>query len=168
MEALADQLRDALGSAYQLGPVLGQGGMAVVFRATDRRLRREVAVKVLPPQLGYSPNLHARFVREAQTAAQLSHPNIVQIYDVGEQAELVWFIMALVEGETVRAKVEREGAQPISVVRRVLQEVAQALAYSHARGVVHRDIKPDNILIESASGRPMVTDFGIAKAIQCG
>lgn len=166
MEALADQLREALGSAYQLGPVLGQGGMAVVFRATDRRLRREVAVKVLPPQLGYSPNLHARFVREAQTAAQLSHPNIVQIYDVGEQAELVWFIMALVEGETVRAKVEREGALPISVVRRVLQEVAQALAYSHARGVVHRDIKPDNILIESASGRPMVTDFGIAKAIQ--
>ncbi len=166
MEALADRLAEALGSAYQLGPLLGQGGMAVVFRATDRRLRREVAVKVLPPQLGYSPNLHARFVREAQTAAQLSHPNIVQIYDVGEQAELVWFIMALVEGETVRAKVEREGAQPISVVRRVLQEVAQALAYSHARGVVHRDIKPDNILIESASGRPMVTDFGIAKAIQ--
>ncbi|MCH7875622.1 MAG: protein kinase [Gemmatimonadetes bacterium] len=168
MEALADRLREALGSAYQLGPVLGQGGMAVVFRATDRRLRREVAVKVLPPQLGYSPNLHARFVREAQMAAQLSHPNIVQIYDVGEQAELAWFIMALVEGETVRAKVEREGAQPISVVRRVLQEVAQALAYSHARGVVHRDIKPDNILIESASGQPMVTDFGIAKAIQAG
>ena len=165
MDALANRLRKALGSSYELGPVLGRGGMAVVFRATDRRLRREVAIKVLPPELGYSPDLRTRFVREAQTAAQLSHPNIVQIFDVGESDELVWFVMALVEGETVRAKVEREGPQPISLVRKVLEEVAQALAYSHARGVVHRDIKPDNILIESVSRRAMVTDFGIAKAL---
>lgn len=140
--------------------------MGAVYRATDRRLRREVAIKVLPPELGYSEDLRARFVREAQMAAQLSHPNIVPIYDVGDRDDLVWFIMALVEGESVRAKVGREGQQPITVVRRVLQEVAQALAYAHAKGVIHRDIKPDNILIDRGSGRAMVTDFGIAKALE--
>jgi hypothetical protein len=142
--------------------------MAEVYRATDRRLRREVAIKVLPPQLGYSPDLRARFGREAQTAAGLSHPNIVSIYDVGDRDDLVWFVMALVEGESLRAKVEREGPQPIGVVRRVLQQVAQALAYAHARGIVHRDIKPDNILLDAATGRAMVTDFGIAKTLAGG
>lgn len=159
------RLGAALGGNYQLGPELGRGGMAVVYRATDRRLRREVAVKVLPPELGYSSDLRTRFVREAQTAAQLSHPNIVPIYDVGEQDGLVWFIMALVEGESVRAKVEREGPQPLSVVRRVLEQAGQALAYAHAKGVIHRDVKPDNIMIERGSGRALMTDFGIAKAL---
>lgn len=164
-DPLATRLALALGPAYEVGSLLGRGGMGAVYRATDRRLRREVAIKVLPPELGYSADLRARFVREAQMAAQLSHPNIVPIYDVGERVELVWFVMAFVEGESVRAKVEREGPQPISVVRRVLQEVAQALAYAHAKGVIHRDIKPDNIMLDRGSGRAMVTDFGIAKAL---
>ncbi len=161
---LANRLTKALGSAYELGPTLGRGGMGAVYRATDRRLRRAVAVKVLPPELGYAPDLRTRFVHEAQVAAQLSHPNIVPIYDVGEQGDLVWFTMALVEGESLRAKVEREGPQPMRVVRRVLEQVGQALAYAHAKGVVHRDVKPDNILIET-TGRALVTDFGIAKAL---
>ena len=164
MDVLAKRLTKALGSAYELGPVVGRGGMGAVYRATDRRLRREVAVKVLPPELGYAPDLRTRFVHEAQMAAQLSHPNIVPIYDVGEQGDLVWFIMALVDGETLRAKVEREGPQPMGVVRRVLEQVGQALAYAHAKGVVHRDIKPDNILIETTE-RALVMDFGIAKAL---
>jgi hypothetical protein len=168
MDALVDRLKMALGTAYELGAELGRGGMGAVYRATDRRLRREVAIKILPPELGFSADYRARFVREAQLAAGLSHPNIVPIYDVGEKDDLTWFVMGFVDGESVRGKVEREGPQPISVVRRVLQEVSQALAYAHARGVVHRDIKPDNILLDRGSGRPLVTDFGIAKATEGG
>ncbi|MDP3774427.1 MAG: serine/threonine-protein kinase [Gemmatimonadales bacterium] len=163
--SLRDRLRSALGPSYQLGLELGRGGMGVVIRATDLRLRREVAIKVLPPELAWRADLRTRLVREAQLAAGLSHPNIVPIYDVGETEELVWLIMAFVEGETVGDKVAREGPQPLSVVRRVLQNVAWALAYAHARGVLHRDIKPDNIMLEAATGRPVVTDFGIAKAL---
>ncbi|MEK6767743.1 MAG: serine/threonine-protein kinase [Gemmatimonadota bacterium] len=163
--SLRDRLRSALGPSYQLGLELGRGGMGVVLRATDLRLRREVAIKVLPPELAWRADLRTRLVREAQLAAGLSHPNIVPIYDVGETEELVWLIMAFVEGETVGDKVAREGPQPLSVVRRVLQNVAWALAYAHARGVLHRDIKPDNIMLEAATGRPVVTDFGIAKAL---
>ncbi|HEY2825143.1 MAG TPA: serine/threonine-protein kinase [Gemmatimonadales bacterium] len=165
MDALVDRLKMALGTAYELGAELGRGGMGAVYRATDLRLRRDVAIKVLPPELGLSADYRARFVREAQLAAGLSHPNIVPIYDVGEREPITWFVMAMVDGESLRAKVEREGPQPLSVVRRVLQETAQALAYAHARGVVHRDIKPDNILLDRGSGRPLVTDFGIAKAL---
>lgn len=162
MDLLAQKLQAALGSEYEITGLLGRGGMGAVYRATDRRLRREVAIKVLPPALGYSEEARARFVREARIAAGLSHPNIVSIHDVGEADELVWFVMALVEGESLAARVEREGALPISLVRRVLEEVAQALGYAHARGVVHRDIKPDNVLLDRATGRAMVTDFGIA------
>jgi hypothetical protein len=167
-DPLTTRLAAALGSSYEVTSLLGRGGMGAVYRATDRRLRREVAIKVLPPELGYSEELRVRFVREAQMVAQLSHPNIVPIYDVGECDELVWFVMAFIDGESVRAKVEREGPQPVSLVRRVLQEVAQALAYAHAKGVIHRDIKPDNILLDHGSGRALVTDFGIAKALSGG
>ena len=164
MDSLALQLQQVLGGAYEVTGLLGRGGMGVVYRATDRRLRREVAIKVLPPALGYSAELRERFVREARIAAGLSHPNIVSIHDVGESGDLVWFVMTLVDGESLRARVERVGPLPIGMVRRVLVEVAQALGYAHARGVVHRDIKPDNILLERAGGRAMVTDFGIARA----
>jgi serine/threonine protein kinase/tetrahydromethanopterin S-methyltransferase subunit F len=162
VDPLASQLQTALGPAYEITTLLGRGGMGAVYRATDRRLRREVAIKVLPPALGYSEERRARFVREARIAAGLSHPNIVSIHDVGESGDLVWFVMALVEGESLTARVERDGPLPIGQVRRVLQEVAQALGYAHARGVVHRDVKPDNILLDRATGRAMVTDFGIA------
>ena len=164
-DPIATRLAAALGPSYEVAAQLGRGGMGVVYRATDRRLRRDVAIKVLPPELGYSEALRARFVREAQMAAQLSHPHIVPIYDVGERDDLVWFVMAFIDGESVRSKVQREGPLAVSVVRRVLQEVAQALAYAHAKGVIHRDIKPDNIMLDRGSGRALVMDFGIAKAL---
>jgi serine/threonine-protein kinase len=140
--------------------------MAVVYRATDLRLHRPVAIKVLPPDLAFNPDVRTRFIREAQTAAQLSHPNIVPIYSVEDKGgeSLVYFVMAFIEGESLGVRIKREGAWPIAQSVRVLRDVADALAYAHARGVVHRDIKPDNILIDRASGRPLVTDFGIARA----
>src|SRR5215216_4347180 len=140
--------------------------MAVVYRATDLRLNRTVAIKVLPPDVAFNSDVRTRFIREAQTAAQLSHPNIVPIYSVDEKdhGSVVYFVMAFVDGESLGARLAREGAWPVDRTVRVLRDVADALAYAHERGVVHRDIKPDNILIDRASGRPMVTDFGIARA----
>jgi hypothetical protein len=142
--------------------------MSVVFRARDRRLNRLVAIKVLPPELAYDPAIRARFTREAQTAAQLAHAHIVPIYDVGEKDGVAHFVMALVTGGNLAELLAREPRQPIEEARRILREIADALAYAHTRGVIHRDIKPDNILLDAASGRVMVTDFGIARAIEAG
>jgi|GEM_PF-1374285 len=160
---IRDRLARALGDQYELGPEIGRGGMGVVFRAVDTRLQRNAAIKVLPPELSYRDDLRERFTREAQLAGGLSHPNIVPIYDVGEGEGLVWYEMAFVDGESVRARVERDGPLTESQTRRIIREVAWALGYAHARGIVHRDIKPDNILLESGTGRSLVTDFGIAK-----
>lgn len=160
---LDQRLRHALGADYELGPQIGQGGMGVVFRAMDLRLKREVAIKVLPPEVTYRADLRKRFVREAQLAASLSHPHIVPIYDVGQRHGLAWFVMALIHGESVRDMVRRGGPQPVHVTARVMRETAWALSYAHARGVIHRDIKPDNIMIDRASGRAIVMDFGLAK-----
>jgi serine/threonine-protein kinase len=165
-DELTGRLAKALGSAYALGPEIGRGGMGVVYRATDTRLRRDVAIKVLPPDLSYRRELRERFVREAQLAGGLNHPNIVPIYDVGEGEGLVWYVMAFVEGESVRMRVEREGPFTAAQTRRIIREVAWALGYAHARGIIHRDIKPDNILLERGTGRAIVTDFGIAKIVE--
>ncbi len=164
---LRDRVVGAVGASYLIEGEVGRGGMAVVYRATDTRLHRTVAIKVLPPDLAFNADVRTRFIREAQTAAQLNHPNIVPIYSVDEKDggdALVYFVMGFIDGESVGARLAREGAWPIDDTVRVLRDVADALAYAHARGVVHRDIKPDNILIDRASGRPMVTDFGIARA----
>jgi serine/threonine-protein kinase len=142
--------------------------MGIVYRAKDRRLKRLVAIKLLPPELAFRSEIKTRFLREAETAAQLSHSNIVPIYSVDERDGLVYFVMALVEGPTLAKKMYEDGQLPVDDVRRVLREVADALAYAHGRGVIHRDIKPDNILLDKESGRAMVTDFGIARAIQEG
>ena len=142
--------------------------MSVVFRARDRRLNRLVAIKVLPPELAYDPAIRTRFTREAQTSAQLSHAHIVPIYDVGEKDGIAHFVMALVTGGNLAELLAREPRQPIEESRRILREIADALAYAHTRGVIHRDIKPDNILLDAATGRAMVTDFGIARAIEAG
>jgi serine/threonine protein kinase len=158
----------ALATNYELDNELGRGGMGIVYRAKDRRLKRLVAIKLLPPELAFRSEIKTRFLREAETAAQLSHPNIVPIYSVDERDGLVYFVMALVEGPTLAKKMYEDGQLPIDEVRRVLREVADALAYAHGRGVIHRDIKPDNILLDKESGRAMVTDFGIARAIQEG
>jgi Serine/threonine protein kinase len=163
--ALAER---ALTTHYELDRELGRGGMGIVYRATDRRLKRVVAIKLLPPELGFRGDIRSRFLREAQTAAQLSHPNIVPIYSVDEREGLVYFVMACVDGPTLALREHDEGQLPVEMTRRLLHEVADALAYAHARGVVHRDIKPDNILIDRESGRAMVTDFGIARAVQGG
>ncbi len=142
--------------------------MGVVYRAKDRRLKRTVAIKVLPPELAFRSEIKTRFLREAETAAQLNHPNIVDIYAVDEAEGLVFFVMAYITGDNLAKRLHDHGALSVDETRRTLRDVADALAYAHERGVVHRDIKPDNILIDSGSGRPMVTDFGIARAVSEG
>src|SRR3954469_18772447 len=153
---------------YELDQEIGRGGMGVVYRAKDRRLKRTVAIKVLPPELAFRSEIKTRFLREAETAAQLNHPNIVDIYAVDEAEGLVFFVMAYITGDNLAKRLHDHGALSIDETRRTLRDVADALAYAHERGVVHRDIKPDNIIIDQGSGRPMVTDFGIARAISEG
>src|SRR5437773_8517998 len=154
-----------LSDHYELDSEIGRGGMGIVYRARDRRLKRTVAIKVLPPELAFRSEIKTRFLREAETAAQLNHPNIVPIYTVDEAQGLVFFEMAFVSGENLAKRLHDRGVLPVNEVRRLLRDVADALAYAHERGVVHRDIKPDNILVDAETGRPMVTDFGIARAV---
>src|SRR6266571_4206538 len=165
-KALATRLSQALGSSYTLEGEIGRGGMGVVFNARDERLKRQVAIKVLPPELAFREEIRLRFVREAETAARLSHPHIVPIHSVGESPDgLVYFVMAYVDGESLGAKLKRRGRLPPDEARRIMQETADALGAAHAFGIIHRDVKPDNILLEGSRGRVVVTDFGIAKAL---
>ncbi|HEU5186423.1 MAG TPA: serine/threonine-protein kinase, partial [Gemmatimonadaceae bacterium] len=165
-----DQLKDrvivAIGTHYDIGDVIGSGAMGVVYRATDLRLRRTVAIKVLPPDLAFRPETRERFLREAEMAAKLSHPNIVPIYSVDETGGIAYFVMGYVEGDSLGEHLEQQPRPPFEVVRRVLKDVADALDYAHRHGVVHRDIKPDNIILDRHGGRPVVTDFGIARAAE--
>ena len=142
--------------------------MGVVYRARDKRLKRHIAIKVLPPELAFQSAIKTRFLREAETAAQLSHPHIVPIYSVDELEGLVFFVMAYVSGDNLAKRLHEQGTLSTEEVRRITREVADALAYAHERGVVHRDIKPDNILLDASTGRTMVTDFGIARAASEG
>src|SRR4029078_5315221 len=167
-DPLRARITAALGAQYRIDDEIGRGGMSIVYRAQDLRLNRHVAVKVLPPDLALDQAVRSRFRREAQTSAQLSHPHIVPIYDVGEADGVVYFVMALVTGGNLGTHLELRPLRAIEEVRRVLSEVADALAYAHLRGVIHRDIKADNILLESEGGRCMVTDFGIARAMEGG
>jgi predicted Ser/Thr protein kinase len=155
-------LQSALAGEYSLERELGRGGMGIVYLARDVQLDRDVAIKVLPTHLARQPESRGRFVREARTAAGLSHPHIVPIHRVGEAGGFVFFVMSYVAGETLGERLRREGPLPPAEAMRVLREVAWALAYAHGRGIVHRDVKPDNILLEAATGRALVTDFGIA------
>src|SRR2546427_829140 len=165
-KSLTARLIQALGKSYTVEGEIGRGGMGVVFNARDERLKREVAVKVLPPELAFREEIRLRFLREAETAARLSHPHIVPIHSVGEGPDgLVYFVMAYVDGESVAAKLERGGSLPAEESRRIMQETADALGAAHALGIIHRDVKPDNILLEGSRGGVVVTDFGIAKAL---
>ncbi|MEP6992205.1 MAG: serine/threonine-protein kinase [bacterium] len=170
--AADDELRAhverALTAHYELDCEIGRGGMGIVYRARDRRLKRQVAIKLLPPELAFRSEIKSRFLREAETAAQLSHPNIVPIYTVDEQAGLVFFVMAYISGDNLAKRLHERGVLTTDETRKILRDVADALAYAHECGVVHRDIKPDNILLDAATGRPMVTDFGIARAMDSG
>jgi eukaryotic-like serine/threonine-protein kinase len=158
-------LRAALGDRYAIDREIGRGGMGAVYLARDSRLDRPVALKVLPREFAAVPELRERFLRETRLAAGFSHPNIVPVFAVEESDTLLAFAMGFVEGESLAQRVARDGPlRPRDAVR-LLQDVAYALAYAHGRGVVHRDIKPDNIMIERATGRALVMDFGIARAI---
>jgi eukaryotic-like serine/threonine-protein kinase len=154
----------AVAGRYSLERELGRGGMGVVYLAREVRLDRPVAIKLLPPSKAADPRLRERFLREARTAAKLSHPNIIPIHAVEEINEFVFFAMAYVEGETLTERVLRRGPLSPSDGARMLRDVAWALAYAHGHGVIHRDVKPDNILLES-SGRVLVADFGIAGVV---
>ncbi|HKC40172.1 MAG TPA: serine/threonine-protein kinase [Gemmatimonadales bacterium] len=165
-DLLAQRLSQALGSSFTLDKEIGRGGMGVVYHARDERLKRAVAVKVLPPELAFREEIRVRFLREAETAARLSHPHIVPIHSVGEGPEgLVYFVMAYVDGESLAARLKRRERLPPEEARRILMETADALGAGHALGIIHRDVKPDNILLEGSRGRTVLTDFGIAKAL---
>jgi len=170
--AADDELRAhverALTAHYELDCEIGRGGMGIVYRARDRRLKRQVAIKLLPPELAFRSEIKSRFLREAETAAQLSHPNIVPIYTVDEQAGLVFFVMAYISGDNLAKRLHERGVLTTDETRKIMRDVGDALAYAHECGVVHRDIKPDNILLDAVTGRPMVTDFGIARAMDSG
>jgi serine/threonine-protein kinase len=159
------QLRAQLGDRYDIDRELGRGGMGAVYLARDRRLGRPVALKVLPEEMADNSQLRDRFLRETRTAASFSHPNIVPVYSIEEGDGLLAYAMAFVEGESLADRVKRSGPLTIRETVKLLQDTGYALAYAHGRGVVHRDIKPDNIMLERATGRAMVMDFGISRGI---
>jgi eukaryotic-like serine/threonine-protein kinase len=166
--SLRDTLQQSLGDAYHLERELGGGGMSRVFLATDAALGRRVVVKVIAPELAAGVNVE-RFKREIQLAARLQHPHIVPVLSAGQvQASsgddvLPYYVMPFVSGESLRARLADRGPLPLSEAVSVLRDLARALEYAHANGVVHRDIKPDNVLL--AGSAAAVLDFGIAKAL---
>ena len=162
MTDFAEHLQTALGAGYQLQSELTGGGMSRVFVAVDRTLGRRVVVKVLPPDLAAGVN-RERFRREIQVAAQLQHPHIVPLLSAGEQGDLLWYTMPFIDGESLRTSLENKKAFSVREVTRIIHDVVDALAFAHARGVIHRDIKPGNILRQGSHA--LVTDFGVAKAI---
>jgi eukaryotic-like serine/threonine-protein kinase len=153
-----------LGGRYRLVELLGQGGMARIYRAHDNQLDRFVAVKLLRPEYGRDPDFGSRFRHEARAAASLNHPNVVSVYDYGQDEAGPFIVMELVDGEDLAAIVKRSGALPPRQAARIIAETARALHAAHGRGIVHRDVKPGNIMIDR-EGRVKVTDFGIARAI---
>ena len=163
-DELRQRLARTLAGRYEITRLLGRGGMAVVFLAEDLALERQVAIKVLPPEMSHDTKLIPRFQQEAKTAAKLDHPNIIPIYRVESEAGLVYFVMKYVTGRSLEQVLE-DGPLPIDLARRVLREAALALGHAHQRGIVHRDVKPANIMMET-DGRVMLTDFGISKAVQ--
>jgi len=158
-------IEKVLGDRYRIERELGRGGMGAVYLARDLRLDRLVALKVLPPEFAANNGLRERFLRETRTAASFSHPNIVPVHAVEEHDGVLAFAMGFVEGESVAERIKRQGPMDPRGVARMLTDVAYALAYAHGRGVVHRDIKPDNIMIERATGRALLMDFGISRPI---
>ncbi len=164
-EELRRRLARTLEGRYEITGLLGQGGMATVYSARDLVLERRVAIKVLPPDMGRDEQLVARFQQEAKTAARLDHPNIIPIYRVESEAGLNYFVMKLVNGRSVDDLLREQGRLELGLARRVLRDAALALGHAHRNGVVHRDVKPANIMLDEDE-RVLLTDFGIAKALQ--
>ncbi|HTT68388.1 MAG TPA: protein kinase [Gemmatimonadales bacterium] len=156
-------VRDALKDEYELEKELGRGGMAIVYKARDKALEREVAIKVLPFSLSFDAEFVERFQREARTSAKLEHPNIIPIYRVGKSGRVIYFVMKFLRGKPLSSVISARGALPVPEIKRLLIEACRALGYAHKHGIVHRDIKPDNIMFDEL-GQAIVTDFGIAKA----
>jgi TolB-like protein/Tfp pilus assembly protein PilF/tRNA A-37 threonylcarbamoyl transferase component Bud32 len=163
MEDQLDHLKMALADRYTIEREIGSGGMATVYLAEDLKHRRKVAVKVLRPELAATLGAD-RFVREIEIAAQLSHPHILPLYDSGEAAGVLYYVMPYVEGESLRERLDREGKLGVDEVIRLTDEIAAALSYAHERGIVHRDVKPENVML--TGGRAVVADFGIARALR--
>jgi formylglycine-generating enzyme required for sulfatase activity/tRNA A-37 threonylcarbamoyl transferase component Bud32 len=166
VDALAERLQAAVGDQYRVEQALGAGGFAVVYLVRDLNLKRKLAVKVLSPDLITSKTVMERFRREAETVAQLSHPHIVPLHFIGQKEDLLYLAMECIDGGSLADRIEKEGKLPVDDVARILREVAGALDYAHRRGVIHRDIKPHNVLIEAETGRVLVTDFGIARTAE--
>ncbi len=158
---------EALAAEYEVQDELGRGGMALVYQALERELGREVAVKVLPFALAFDAEFVERFQREARTAAQLEHPNIIPIYRVGLSGRVIYFVMKFLRGGSLAGLLEKRGRLTAPEIRRLLVDCASALAYAHQRGIVHRDMKPDNVMFDEF-GQVLLTDFGIAKAMSGG
>ena len=158
-----DLVRESLAAEYDIIEELGRGGMAMVYRAKDRQLEREVAVKVLPFSLAFDTEFVERFQREARTAAQLEHPNIISIYRVGRSGRVIYFVMKFLRGGSLSTLLGHRKKLTPPEIRRLLSEAGSALGYAAQRGIVHRDIKPDNIMFDEF-GQSVLTDFGIAKA----
>ncbi len=156
------RLKAAIGDRYAIEREIGRGGMAVVYLAQDLKHGRPVAIKVLRPELAATLGAE-RFLREIDTAARLNHPHIVPLYDSGDADGLLYYVMPYVEGESLRARITRQGTLSLSEALHVVREVGSALSYAHGKDVIHRDIKPANILL--ADGHAVVADFGIARAI---
>ena len=165
---LQDRLQAALGPHYRLERSLGQGGMGVVFLGRDLTLDRQVAVKVVHPDLAVHGSITQRFLAEARVIAKLRHPNIVAVHAAGETTGLFWYVMDYVPGESLRDRLLRTGALPPAEARRIIAELASALDAAGRQGVVHRDVKPENILLEADGGRALLADFGIARVLQGG
>ena len=163
--ATRELLVAALGQDFLLGDLLGMGGFAEVYTAFDRRLKRRVAVKVLREELRGDTAIRERFRREAEVVARLRHPHVVPIYAVGEAQDLAYFVMPLLEGQTLAAALETEGRWSFPEVCRILREAASALSEAHRAGLIHRDVKPENIFLDGPDRRVVIMDFGIAKAI---
>ncbi|MEO8634889.1 MAG: serine/threonine-protein kinase [Gemmatimonadales bacterium] len=160
------ELQEALVGRYSLERELGRGGMGIVYLARDVRLDRLVAIKLLPPALAARDTLRDRFLREARTAARLSHPGIVPIHAVEEAGHLVYFVMAYVAGESLGERLRRQGALVPTDAAPILRDAAWALGHAHGQGVIHRDVKPDNILLERGGRRMLLADFGIAAPLE--
>ncbi|HEX7937428.1 MAG TPA: protein kinase, partial [Gemmatimonadaceae bacterium] len=167
-DPLGARLQAALGAEYAVEGQLGSGGFAVVYLVRDVNLKRKLAVKVLSPDVIASHSVLERFKREAETIAQLSHPHIVPLHFIGNKNDLVYLVMQAIDGGSLADRIEKEKKLSIEDASRYFGEVASALAHAHKRGVVHRDIKPQNVLLDAESGRSLVTDFGIARTAEGG